>query len=75
LELFSDYFKQAVLQAINSGKMVLGTVMLNPNPFTDAIKQMPQVKLLTVNRENRQQVLEEVLAWLKAANLLKEGNR
>jgi nucleoside-triphosphatase len=32
MELFSANFKEAVLQIINSGKRVLGTIMLTPNP-------------------------------------------
>ena len=67
MELFSANFREAVLQIIDSGKRVLGTIMLTPYPWADAIKQKPQVKLVTVTRDNHQQVLEELLHWLKAA--------
>ncbi len=66
MELFSAKFKEAVLQIIDSGKMVLGTIMLNPNPLADAVKRKPQVNLITVTRDNYQPVLEGLLRWLKA---------
>ena len=67
MELFSANFREVVLQIISSGKRVLGTIMLTPHPWADAIKQKPQVNLVTVTRDNHQQVLKELLHWLKAA--------
>ena len=66
MELFSVNFREAVLQIIDSGRMVLGTIMLNWNLWADAIKSQPQVNLLTVTRANYYQVLEELLHWLEA---------
>ena len=40
--------------------------MLNPNPWADAIKQKPQVNLITVTRANYHQVLPRLLEWLEA---------
>ncbi len=71
MELFSANFKEAVLQIIGSGKRVLGTILLNPNPWADAIKLKPQVNLITVTRATYHQVLEEVLHWLKTTESLK----
>ena len=71
MELFSASFREAVLQIINSGKRVLGTIMLNSSPWVDAIKRQPQVNLITVTRVTYHQVLEELLHWLKATESLK----
>ena len=71
MELFSANFREAVLRIINSGKKVLGTIMLNPHPWADAIKLKPQVNLITVTRANHHQILNELLSWLKAT----EGNK
>ena len=71
MELFSFDFRDAVLQIIGSGKRVLGTIMLNANPWADAIKRQPQVNLVTVTRTNYQDVLEGLLHWLKATESLK----
>ena len=65
MELFSPRFKEAVLKAVESGKKVLGTIMLNPNPFADQIKKHPQVRLVQVSRANHDQVLTEIVNWLQ----------
>jgi len=64
MELLSPRFKEAVTQAINSGKKVLGTIMLNPHPFADEIKRYPEVETLLVTRDNRTEVMRKVLNWL-----------
>ncbi len=66
MELFSAGFREAVLQAVNSGKRVLGTVMFDSHPWADVIKTLPQVKLITVTRGNHAPVLDELRKWLKA---------
>lgn len=70
MELFSANFRRAVSQMIDSGKRILGTIMLSPNPWADAIKRQPQVNLVTVTRTNHQDVLEELRHWLKATESL-----
>jgi len=64
MELLSPQFKEAVLQAIASGKKVLGTIMLGPHPWADKIKNHQEVRVLPVTRDNRNQVLGEALNWL-----------
>ena len=68
MELFSSSFRDTVLAIINSGKMVLGTIMLDASPWADAIKRQPQVNLVTVTRDNHQQVLNELRRWLETEN-------
>ena len=70
MELLSDNFREAVTKIVGSGKRVLGTIMLNPNPWADAIKRQPQVKLVTVARDNYQQVLDDLRGWLRAIESL-----
>jgi nucleoside-triphosphatase len=67
MELLSPRFREAVLKAIDSGKSVLGTIMLNPHPFADRIKDRPGVTVRHLTRENREQVLDEVSHWLKSS--------
>jgi len=64
MELLSPQFRETVWQAINGGKKVLGTIMLNPNPFADEIKHHPEVKTLLVTGDNRKQALAEIQSWL-----------
>lgn len=67
MELLSPRFKETVTQAINSGKKVLGTIMLNPHPFADEVKRHPEVEVLSLTRDNRPEVLKRVLNWLTEA--------
>jgi nucleoside-triphosphatase len=64
MELLLPRFREAVTQAINSGKKVLGTIMLNPHPFADEIKRHPEVETLLVTTDNRPDVMRKVLNWL-----------
>jgi len=68
MELLSDNFKQAVLKIINSGKKVLGTIMIKPHPWADSLKRHPQVKLVNVTRNNHHEVLAELEEWFKLVN-------
>ncbi len=68
MELFSVGFREAILQIIDGGKRVLGTIMLGPDPRADTIKRKPQVKLVEVTRANHREVLEELLNWLNAGD-------
>ena len=68
MELFSASFREIVLELVNSGRKVLGTILLNRHPWADAIKQKPQVNLVTVTRANQPQVLAELQLWLKVIN-------
>ena len=71
MELFSAGFRDAVSEAIGSGQRVLGTIMLRSHPWADAIKQQPQVNLITVTRDNYRQVLAHLGHWLNAPKFVK----
>ena len=64
MELFSADFRKTVSQMVEGGTRILGTIMLNPNPWADTIKRQPQVNLVNLTRDNRQQVLAELFRWL-----------
>ena len=66
MELFSANFREAVSQIIGSGQRVLGTIMLDANPWADAIKRQPQVNLVEVTRANYHQMLDDLRHWLRA---------
>jgi nucleoside-triphosphatase len=68
MELFSPHFRRAVQAALESDKKVLGTIMSGPSSFTDAIKRHSAVEIVKVTRENRNQVLHEVLEWLNTSD-------
>jgi nucleoside-triphosphatase len=64
MELLSPQFKEAVTQVIDSGKKVLGTIMLNPHPLANEIKRRPEVETLLVTRDNRTEAMSKILNWL-----------
>jgi nucleoside-triphosphatase len=66
MELFSVEFRDTVSNLIEGSKRILGTIMLNPNPWADTIKCHPEVELVTVTRTSHPQVQEIIQRWLKA---------
>ncbi len=68
MELLSFSFREVVLKILSSGKRVLGTIMLSPEPWADSLKQRPQVKVINVTRTNHPEVLEELKNWLESKN-------
>ena len=61
LELCAPDFQKAVFQALLNAPKALGVLRNEPNPFLEQVKAMPGVKIITVNRENREQILAELL--------------
>ena len=68
MELFSTAFREAVSDIIESGKTVLATIMLQPNPWADAVRRLPQVRLVTVTGAGYHQLLDDLHNFLKIAN-------
>lgn len=70
MELCSERFKEAVRKALDSGKLVLGTIQMKSHPFLDEIRSRPDVRVLEVKGE---EVLEEVKGWL--AEQMEKGGK
>lgn len=64
MELFSENIRRAILEALDSRKKVLGTIMQAPNPFADQIKSRKDTKIITFSRGNRGAVLQELIRLL-----------
>lgn len=69
MELFSPRFREAVLEALGSGKKVLATIMLTKSPFADRLKSRPDVSTVMLDRDNWQAVLSGVVRWLDGAEM------
>jgi nucleoside-triphosphatase len=67
MELLSPRFREAVLTALESGVPLLGTIMLAPHPFADAVKARPDVTLLHLSPDNRQEVRGQLRELVRAA--------
>jgi nucleoside-triphosphatase len=66
MEMLSANFREAVLEITGSGQRVLGTIMLQANPWADAVKRQPRVNLVTLTRATYQKVLDDLRNWLAA---------
>lgn len=71
MELLSPGFQEVVLDAIESGKPVLGTIMLASHPWADKVKQHPRVRVVSITEANRNAVREEIVKSLEG--LTKRG--
>ena len=65
MEMLSPSFRKAVLQAINSGKKILSSIMLKPHPFADSIKNLPGAQLIQLTLNNREHVLQYLVRELR----------
>ncbi len=61
MELLSEAFRKAVLQAVQSPKTVLGTIIWQKHPWADTLKSLPEVSVLTVTLANRGHLLDQIL--------------
>ncbi len=68
MELFSPAFRQVVMDAFNSNRLVLGTVVRRSTPFSDAVKARPDVRVIEVRPGNRDAVFDmlRVMEWCGA---------
>ncbi|MBI2846491.1 MAG: NTPase [Chloroflexi bacterium] len=65
MELASVAFRSALLDALESGKNVMGTIMLASHPFADAIKGRPDVEVVLLTRANSEEVKGKLHRWLE----------
>ncbi|MFW9976103.1 MAG: NTPase [Candidatus Thorarchaeota archaeon] len=64
MELFSRLFADEVTKCLNT-KRVLGTIQQGNHPFLNEIKSRPDVQLIELTTENRDQIPMHVLKILK----------
>jgi len=66
MELLSPSFESAVVEVLESGKKVMGTIMLGSHPWVDRLKERPEVGIALVTRFNHAEVIDKVMDWLKS---------
>ena len=64
MELFSPRFVTAVRDALSSPKKVLGSITLKPHPMADTIRQIRNIRVTELTRNNQSYILAEITAWL-----------
>lgn len=65
MEMLSESFRDAVMEALASGRDIVGTIMLHSHPWSDAIKNNPQVTVIEVCGANRDTLANHVLKLLE----------
>ncbi len=63
MELFSSAFRAEIVRCLDSG-CVLGTIQMRGDPFLDAIRARPDVKVIEITQHNRGNIPEMVLEML-----------
>ena len=60
MECYSEEFKKAALQAVESDAVVLGTIAMRGTPFIESFRRRPDIKLIEVTRSNRDRLPREL---------------
>lgn len=63
MECFSARFRESVVEAVESDRAVLATIALRGDRFIEGLKAHPEVKVLTVTQQNRDELVGQVLKW------------
>ena len=69
MEIFSDKFKEKVLDCLNSEKFVLATIGIGGDKFISQIKERDDIIIFKMNRENRDELVDKVLYLILKENL------
>jgi nucleoside-triphosphatase len=67
MEVFSDAFRQALVEILHSPIRVLATIRYKSQPYTNDVKKMPATSLVYLSRDNYLEVKTEIKLWLRSA--------
>lgn len=65
MELFSERFKEVVEKALESDKIVIGVLTKAKNDFAEKIRKRKDVKIIEVDKKNRDKICESFETILK----------
>jgi len=65
MECFSDRFRELVVAALGSDRAVLATIALRGNRFIENLKVRPDVTMLHITQDNRDQLVHQVIGWVR----------
>ena len=66
MELFSQSFKDKVVESLNSSKKVLAVISLSGGEFVESLKICPRVKMFKFTRESSEEIYGEIIkTWGK----------
>lgn len=65
MQLFSQKFKQTVINVLDGSQSLLGTIMFYPHEWADNLKKQDSVKLYKLSYENRNSIPLKIVEILK----------
>jgi nucleoside-triphosphatase len=65
MEMFSKRFKESVLHALDSPKVVIATIPVYNNRFLDGLKKRDDVKVLELTIESRERLFKDVMSVVR----------
>jgi nucleoside-triphosphatase len=67
MECFSARFRKLVVAALESDRAVLATIALRGDRYIEELKARPDVTLLRVTQQNRDELVDQVRGWAEEA--------
>ncbi len=64
MELFSQKFKDILLEALDSSQPLLATIMNRKHEFADRIKRRKDVRIRLLRREHFEILYDDILTWI-----------
>ncbi len=74
MECFSKIFRQAVLNALDSLSIVIGTITLGGDEFIQSVKSRADIEILEVTPDNRDALPREILRKIEYLHKQKEAS-
>ena len=65
MECFSKHFMNAMTALLDSDHLVIATIHRKAGGFVQEVKNRSDVELWQVTRETRDQMIDQVLAWIQ----------
>ncbi|AMM41756.1 cancer-related nucleoside-triphosphatase [Candidatus Desulfofervidus auxilii] len=72
MECFSQKFRKVIWDLFFKPNPILGSISLKGNKFIEKIKHLPQVRLMEVNQENRNILVETIITEIALKSI--KGN-
>jgi nucleoside-triphosphatase len=74
MELLSDAFRELIVRAMDADR-VIATVQAHADPFTDAIKQRPDVRKIELPYGGGHDLVQTIAAWLAEESAARSSTR
>jgi nucleoside-triphosphatase len=74
MELYSQEFRKALLDAFDADTHLVATIMFKDTDFSRALKARPDVKIVEITPKNRDGLPKEVISWLRETDQAIKSN-